>query len=1244
MPITPEQARAELQRRAQAELARRGVEVPKPTIQQAAAKAVADQAAGVPLPVGPTQDFVAGKSQSLQLPEIKQLPDDTWLADRYKALKGGLLRAEAAVPGRLAGMMSAAKATSGLSPYSAVAEQVIGEQTAGDIKALRARAKDLYIKAEKVESTRGERGPVGWVADLALGSLPQIGAAALASAGGGSLGVVAVAGGIGGEEVYQNLRELGVDENKAEAAAWVTAPIIGLLEKLQLDEALKVSNKAALKELVTAARQKAFKKLAKAGGKITVNELIHAGTGGLQEALQEATSIGAEVALARDFDLKKDFTRVAGAFAGGTVLEGVFRAGRAGAQGIGSVVQENRKQSNVDFLRRQQLSPPSVTEPIEATNPAPAESPAETAVPIGAEPDAKVDETVSEPPAVPMKEDMTPSPGDTPDQISFRNADLETRRAELGLSPVAETQPRGTLQERMQAAVDAGMADVNAARHIAADILSNGRMATDLETHGLHLANQQLNQQVENLEQQLVDFDADSADFKAASEAHDAVLHDLDLITRVGIETGTMWSHIGWARQALVGDNGNYVGVLARAKKRAGRNLTPAEETKLRGKVTDYRKQQRRAKEATTKDAEVRTRKYLQRHTKKRKKGQKLSKLGKLTKMTTEEKDAQLNDLLSRELTEVTLTDIFMNLASRQENPSIDTTVQMVRQYLPDVTHTQIVDAFDQAGRRKARNTSAMEQSLKWLRGQVKKEKGKLVTIDDILYWFNEGRLPDETEPSLDLDDKVVRDLQEVVEQAKKLQKDSEPYIQRKLEKQIQFLTARLAAKDFGNKKADFAFKPSRYTLELQYQSAKLSAEIGRNVAQMKPAGLVKRVVSGTTQSIQALKSSFDNSGLLNQGGFVAFAHPIRALKTLPKALAAATSDRRAFMIEQEILSRPNAPLYSRYGVGLTRATEASTFTEREEEFRESLAEYIPGIRASNRMFATTLNILRADSFDAMAGGKDAIALGLSDVEGQAIADFVNITTGRGNIRGHESTVHALNGILWAPRRFISRFQMFATLGGQIEYGFKKGQSKWRPEVHLRGTAAVRKAMAWEVARYLMSLSATMFLAGLAGAEFEWDPRSSDFLKLRWGNLRLDPLSGFSQTLVIASRLGTLKTKPVDGVVEDLSGYDADRLAQRFFRYKLSPAFGIAWSMLTEQTPFDGPLEEGRWSLATAGWAAKEAVVPISVEDIFKAAADQGIPRAAIFSTLGLLGAGVQVYGDTPYSSGPRRIYRAGAL
>ena len=1247
MPITSEQAYAELARR---ELSRRSVTsaIQGALSRQAAPQAptadfnartagviegaVAGQAAGTPVPQGPTTDFVAGTPRS----------GGTLLGDLYHAVGRGGIKGIAAVPGALASLMETSETIPVGGPYAAAARTVDTSKAQDD---LRKQAHDIY-KLSDAESLRARRGgAAGFLVNLVGETVPQFGVSAVAAMIGGPVGVVATSAVLGGEEVYQNLIDLGVSHEKADAARWVTAPIIGLVEKWQIDGVLRIGNKAAVKRLVQAARERAFKKMAVAGVDITFEHTMKAAGEGLQEVIQEATGIGAEVALARDFDPKADLIRLGSAGLGGAIVGEFTGGGISMARGGASIVGEVKRQSDVAHLRRnaQPLDPPSVDTPIAA--PAPGEAsdaltqatgPTEVVslAPEGQEALSAAAERASAdlPPMAPVGDETvgqvpTDRPGSVDPQqgAAFNNASLDQRAQAMGLPAAPEMTPRGTVKERQEQAVREGWAAPSKARAVAADILENPRPATDLESHGMNAALITLKAEANGLNDQLVKLPVDSVEYKEAKQKWDDVRRDYETIYQIGKWSGTEWHATGMARQEMLDDNGDVLGVLARAKDTTGADLTPALENDLKRRVRSLRKARTTADTSGRTDAKNRLRDTAK----------KITKLGRLAKMTDADKDAQLQDLLGREQTDIVLTDIVMNLASRDPKASIDSVVKKVREYLPAVTHTNIVDAFDGAQQRKTKNTFGMEYMLRNLRKQLKKEKHKLTSIDDVLYWLKEGRLPDSEADAVDLDDKVVRDLQVVLGQVKKLQKDSEPWLQRKLEKQIAYLNARLAAKDFGNRKQAYAFKPGQHTLKLQYEAAKLNAEIGRRIVKLrnKQHGLVRRGSANVARSIMSMKSSFDDSGLFNQGGFAVLGHPIKGLKTIPKAFSAALSDKRAFFINQEILARANAPLYQKYGLGLTQASDASTFTEREEEHRESLADSIPGIKASNRAFATTLNILRADSFDAMAGAF-ASESGLTDIDGQAIADFVNMSTGRGNIRGIEGTVNTLNGVLWAPRRTISSFQMIATLGGQLEYHHKKGESHWRPEVHLRGSRHVRRMMAQEVARYLLGYATVAMLGMIAGAEFEWDMLSSDFGKQRYGRLRLDPTSGFAQAFTMIKRLAYTQRKAESGEIQDLSGYDMDRLLQRFARYKLSPALGIAWSSISRQTAFDGPF--------TWQWAAKEVVTPLSLDDVLKAADDQGIPRGIIFSTFGFFGMAVQVYGDNATSAST--VSRRGAL
>jgi len=1221
--------------------------------------ALADQAAGTPAPQGPTADFAVPDSmtppEQRAMPSIRKAlaaidpqkpePQGTLRGDLYHAIGRGGIRAMAAAPGALASLMEAGeKAPGGWGDWGIPGTS--GER-AKTIMSLRAKARDIY-KLSDAESLRAKRGgATGMLVNLVGETIPQFGVSAVAALLGGPAGVVAVSAAMGGEEVYQNLIDLGVDPDKANAARWVTGPIIGLVEKLQIDGVLRIGNKAAVKRLVQAARERAFKKMAAAGVDITFDHAMKAAGEGLQEVLQEGIGIGAEVALARDFDPKADLIRLGSAFIGGAIVSEGLGAGMSMARGGSSVLSEVQNQDDVATMdetisRRGELEPPSVDEPVQPATPemgsyTPTVQTRSGGIPVdegpaapGAAPEAPGPEIVA--PAAAEEPLVQPEPANEAAQedpagrpyMSPRNADMETRAGWMGNPPVPEQIPAGTLAQRRQAAIDGGY-DKRAGR-IAKDILENPRPAKAEETHGLDIRAEQVESEHAALAEQLDAMQDGSPEQADALELMGKLEEEHAVIAKVLRWAGTEWSAAGFARQHRLGDNSNTPNVLGRAAKAAGKAITPKAKASLTEGARKVRKKRKQAGRSLTRDTDNAAKRAVKR----------ASKLGRYAKMTTEELDAELADLLSRERTPLIIHDIVLNIAARTPDADLETVTHAALQHLPGLERSDITEAIVQTSQRKAQNSDAMTEYLRALRRKYRKVKQLRTDIADVLYWMEQGRMPDGVEPTVGLTDNVIQKLEAVLDQLKKLQQNSEPAEQQRLERRIAFLKGRLAAKDFDTKKAVNNYKPSRRTLQLQYEAAQLDAAVAREIYKQKEIPWWKTVWGESLRTVMALKSSFDLSALGNQGGWVLLSHPVRALKTMPRVLRAAASDKTAYEINEGIKGRPNAPYYFRDGLELTETADAGNFTEREEMFRSEWVTRIPvigrGVAASNRAFATTLNLLRADSYDSMASAF-ADEGGPTEVEGRAIAEFVNMATGRGNVRGAgaKRIMHSMNGIFWAPRRALSRFQMLATLGGQLELGSARQEGQWkRSPIHLRGSRRVRRMFAKELARYLAGLATVYFLGELAGGEVTFDTRSSDCGKIRFGNTRLDPLSGMSQTLTFVGRNITHERKDQAGNITPLSGYDMERTWARFLKNKVSPGFTVAWAGFTGDTPFDGP--------TTPWWLMKEAVTPISVDDIYEVMQDQGVPRGTILSMLGVLGIGVQVYGEsTSSASVPRR-------
>lgn len=361
----------------------------------------------------------------------------------------------------------------------------------------------------------------------------------------------------------------------------------------------------------------------------------------------------------------------------------------------------------------------------------------------------------------------------------------------------------------------------------------------------------------------------------------------------------------------------------------------------------------------------------------------------------------------------------------------------------------------------------------------------------------------------------------------------------------------------------------------------------------------------------RAVMTAFDLSAVLRQGGFIALAHPARALRAFPAMFRAFGSEAGAHAVEAEISSRPNADLYRQSKLDLTK--RGTKLSDMEEAYMSRWAGKIPLVGGSERAYRTFLNRLRADSFDAMVAGFSGRG-GATLAESQAIANFVNVATGRGRLGSKMATAAVgLNHVFFAPRLVLSRFQLLT------------GQPLWS------GSMATRRAIAGEYARYLVGVAVVVALAQAAGADkMETDPRSSNFGKLRWGNTRVDPFSGLLQATVVSSRVFSGETKTSKGKISKLRtapgekrGFGQDDTVDvigRFLRSKLSPVAGAGMDIASGRNVVGEPI--------TPGMAATRMFVPMTFNEIYETMKEKGMPAGPAFAVLTIFGAGVQTYDE----------------
>lgn len=482
----------------------------------------------------------------------------------------------------------------------------------------------------------------------------------------------------------------------------------------------------------------------------------------------------------------------------------------------------------------------------------------------------------------------------------------------------------------------------------------------------------------------------------------------------------------------------------------------------------------------------------------------------------------------------------------------------------------------------------------------------------------------------------------------------------KQIAKRIKEIEDRIRAGDFAARprvprKLNEANQRAQYELD-KVKEAFLRHQFMEMLKARSKWGKALGFVGDSLNLSRALMTSLDFSGLLRQGGFVTFGHPVMGGKAFAQTLGALVSERAEHAIMSEIKARPNARLYEKHklaltGIGFDRGglskieenyasrwiDKAALANEKDGSVRHRLRllATMP-VRASGRVYVSFLNRLRADAFDALAATMSKTGVP-TEAEAQHIADFVNTATGRGKIPRNWD---GLNTVAFAPRLVASRFSL-ATFTPIIT----------------APTDRMKAQIAKEYARTLIGVGVVMSLLayGFGGDdENEWwesinfDPRSADFMKLRFGDTRIDPFMGLSQVAVLMARLGTGETVTSGGDLRPLRSvrtwtdlrrqfdpsipahevgengempFGARGLAEAvfsFIRSKANPATGAAMNFVFGQNFIGEP--------TTVAGEAKNLLVPMSIPSIFEAMEDQGVPRGAALGLLSLFGMSLQVH------------------
>jgi len=286
------------------------------------------------------------------------------------------------------------------------------------------------------------------------------------------------------------------------------------------------------------------------------------------------------------------------------------------------------------------------------------------------------------------------------------------------------------------------------------------------------------------------------------------------------------------------------------------------------------------------------------------------------------------------------------------------------------------------------------------------------------------------------------------------------------------------------------------------------------------------------------------------------------------------------------------------------------------------LTSKIPTIKWSNRGFVSgcnsdTWNIyesfyklmlrkaeLYASGELTLKEGETFDIMGAMDAEATKLADW----TGRASLGKISPAAPAISAFVYAPRYAVGRI-----IGPR----------------HLFSSNPYVRRQAWKDAALFVGVVGGFVMLGrqLGWWDVETDPRSADFMKIRIGNLHIDPWGGVQQFAVFYAKVVYILTAPVTG--EKPMGkstttgayYPLDflSLTENFLKSKEAPLAAAFLEYMTGKT-YGGEKVDVK---NLKQWA--DRIAPMSIQDIYESIMEQP-GTTVIASILSFTGFGVQTY------------------
>jgi len=203
--------------------------------------------------------------------------------------------------------------------------------------------------------------------------------------------------------------------------------------------------------------------------------------------------------------------------------------------------------------------------------------------------------------------------------------------------------------------------------------------------------------------------------------------------------------------------------------------------------------------------------------------------------------------------------------------------------------------------------------------------------------------------------------------------------------------------------------------------------------------------------------------------------------------------------------------------------------------------------------------------------------------EYKKVAAAINSLTGRANVDQFGLDSKTAAAIFFSFRNWVAKINMMNPY-----YYASLGNYSSPEQIFTKKPTVAQKIMVTDMIKYItFTGSMLIFLKAAMGddeegnpnATIEMDPRSSDFMKLKTGDLRLDPWGGLQSSVTFMTRILTDQTKSTKtGEVKKggvgFGSRTRDQLTIDYVSGKFNPSTSIAWNYFkSHEEEVDGEIK-----------------------------------------------------------------------